>query len=184
MNLIRKQERLAHSLGISPKDYQPIQLHNPTEWIGNALWGVFIGLLLAFHLCFALVRVSGPSMQPTLQDKQFMLLARHHSVHRFDVVVLRERTEDGGESKQIVKRVIGLPGDHVQVTQGRLFINGEVYAEPYLDPANIHQFTTDDFELQVPEDHYFVMGDNRDISKDSRSVGSFVRSAVVGVQIR
>ena len=99
------------------------------------------------------------------------------------MVVLKEREQEGGETKTIVKRLIGLPNDKIEVRNGRLFINGEEYEEPYLDKANTNKFQKENWEIIVPDDHYFVLGDNRDVSKDSRQVGSFIKSSVVGKRI-
>ena len=76
-----------------------------------------------------------------------------------------------------------MPGDTVTVLNGELFINDKKYEEDYLDEKNIKKWKQTSITIKVPKNHYFVMGDNRDISKDSRMVGNFVDSAVVGVKM-
>lgn len=185
MNYIEeKQKKLAQSLGVEPEDNNPLVLDKPKSPILKGYAFLIIGvLLIAFQMCFGIVRVSGPSMLPTLHDKDFMLISKYDRVDRFDVVVLKERVADNVPSKNIVKRVIGFGGDRVAVVNGQLFINNVAYNEYYLDSANTEAFKNVNFDITVPEDHIFVMGDNRDVSKDSRTVGSFKKSAVIGVKI-
>ena len=179
-----KQKKLAQSLGIEPESNNPLILDKPKSPILKGYIFLIIGvLLIAFQMCFGIVRVSGPSMLPTLHDKDFLLISKYDRVDRFDVVVLKERITDNGPSKNIVKRVIGFGGDRVTVVNGQLFINNVAYNEYYLDSANTDAFKNVNFDITVPDDHLFVMGDNRDVSKDSRTVGSFKKSAVIGVKI-
>ena len=179
-----KQAKLAKSLGIEPEVNKSLVLDKPKSPIlkGYVFLGIGI-LLIAFQMCFGVVRVSGPSMLPTLHDKDFMLISKYDRVDRFDIVVLKERVADNGPSKNIVKRVIGFGGDRVTVVDGQLFVNNIAYNEYYLDDANTELFKNVNFDITVPDDYLFVMGDNRDVSKDSRTVGSFKKSAVIGVII-
>lgn len=179
-----KQAKLAKSLGIEPEVNKPLVLDKPKSPIlkGYVFLGIGI-LLIAFQMCFGVVRVSGPSMLPTLHDKDFMLISKYDRVDRFDIVVLKERVADNGPSKNIVKRVIGFGGDRVTVVDGQLFVNNIAYNEYYLDDANTELFKNVNFDITVPDDYLFVMGDNRDVSKDSRTVGSFKKSAIIGVKI-
>lgn len=179
-----KQKKLAQSLGIEPEINNPLILDKPKSPILKGYVFLTIGILLiVFQMCFGIVRVSGPSMLPTLHDKDFMLISKYDRVDRFDIVVLKERVADNGPSKNIVKRVIGFGGDRVTVVKGQLFINNIAYNEYYLDDKNIEAFQNVDFDITVPDGHLFVMGDNRDVSKDSRTVGSFKKSAVIGVKV-
>ena len=179
-----KQAKLAKSLGIESEVNKPLVLDKPKSPIlkGYVFLGIGI-LLIAFQMCFGVVRVSGPSMLPTLHDKDFMLISKYDRVDRFDIVVLKERVADNVPSKNIVKRVIGFGGDRVTVVDGQLFVNNIAYNEYYLDDANTELFKNVNFDITVPDDYLFVMGDNRDVSKDSRTVGSFKKSAVIGVKI-
>lgn len=149
---------------------------------------IFIGILLSsmviFHLVFSIVRVDGQSMDPTLHSNQFLLLKKNTQPSHFDIVVLTERLEPNGKEKQIVKRIIGFGGERVTVLNGRLFINDTEYIEGYLSDELSKHFKEQSFTIMVPDGYVFVMGDNRDISKDSRSVGCFKLESINGVILR
>lgn len=185
MNYIEeKRHKLAKSLGVAPENTNPLILDKPKSPVLKGYLFLIIGLLLiVFQLCFGIVRVSGPSMMSTLHDNDFILISKYDRVDRFDIVVLKERVADNGPSKNVIKRVIGFGGDRITVVDGQLFINNVSYDEYYLDDENTQVFRTVNFDITVPEGHLFVMGDNRDISKDSRTVGSFKESSVIGVKI-
>lgn len=134
------------------------------------------------------VRVDGQSMYPTLNDGDFavvnaMYLSKE-DVQRFDVVVLECDVLD----KDIVKRIIGLPGETVTYREDRLYINGVYYAEPFLDQNYIEEAKsnyqtdrfTNDFEITLKDDEIFVLGDNRLHSTDSRALGNFSYDDIVG----
>ncbi|GEK91594.1 signal peptidase I [Alkalibacterium kapii] len=147
--------------------------------------GVF--LLIRLYIV-APVSVEGSSMEPTLQDGDHLLLNKIGDIDRFDVIVFPAPEENG---KQFIKRVIGLPGDEITFQDQTLFINGETIEEDYIDLSNVSdadlQSLNSDFSLdsledveQVPEDSYFVLGDNRVNSKDSRSFGFIDKDNVTG----
>lgn len=147
------------------------------------LYAFIIMLFIGFNMVFSVAKVSGNSMDSTLHDGQYILLNKHEKVKRFDIVVLKERQKKDGPTKSIVKRVIGFGGDTITVIDGELYINNKRYKEPYLDTENIQRFKNIDWTIKVPKNHVFVMGDNRDISADSRLVGSFKTSAISGVKV-
>ena len=131
--------------------------------------------------------VSGRSMMPTLQDGDkgminvFASLA--FGLNRFDVVAVVE--PESGE--QWVKRVIGLPGERVKYQDGVLYINGEVMDEPFLNEEFItssgytmQTFSRDVAEVTLADNEYFLVGDNRQESYDSRARGPFHRSDIIG----
>lgn len=128
--------------------------------------------------------IAGNSMFPTLQNGDKMLVNTQATINRFDIVVFR----DTG-MKPVVKRVIGLPGDTLYVHNGELFINGIQTPEPYLKSLGEgdNGLQTSNFVLSeitespvVPENEYFVMGDNRRDSYDSRHYGTIREEAVIG----
>lgn len=137
----RKRERLAQSLGVEETKRNPIELDHQASPLFQSYLLMAVGVLLVlFHLNFAIIRVSGPSMQPTLYNNNMMIVSKHQKVRRFDVVVLKERITKDGPSKNIVKRVIGFGGDRVTVVNGQLYVNNKEYDEYYLDADNIKAF--------------------------------------------
>lgn len=148
---------------------------------------IVLSVIIAYILFVAIrtflffpFQVVGESMYPTLQTGDRLILNRLGNVDRFDVVVF-PAPDDTGE--EYVKRVVGVPGDEITYYQDDLYVNGELTEEPYLDAmkevAGERQLTNDFtlYELSngeaatVPEDMYFVLGDNRWVSKDSREFG-------------
>ena len=123
-------------------------------------------------------RVEGPSMAPTLGGGQYLLIDKVGPViaepRRGDVVVFHV---PGHEHLDFVKRVIGLPGDTVRIADGRVFLNGEALDEPYL----VHGDADDLAPTTVPPGAYFVLGDNRPESTDSRRFGVVPAGHVVGI---
>lgn len=125
------------------------------------------------------VRVEGTSMLPGLEDSDRLfinkLAFRVGEIHRGDVVVFRYPRD---ETKSYIKRVIALPGDIVRIDHGSLYVNGLAVPEPYV-PA---RFADDRSQpaLKISPGHYFVMGDHRVISSDSREFGPVDRSLIYG----
>lgn len=119
--------------------------------------------------------VNGTSMDSTLKNGDLMILNKIEyltsDIERFDIVVIKH------DDKHIIKRVIGMPGDTVACVDNVLYINDEVVNEPYLDEGTI---TTDFYVAKIPEDKYFVLGDNRRVSLDSRSIGLINKSDIEG----
>ena len=125
---------------------------------------VLTAIIITRLFFFSPIRVNGTSMYPTLQDKEFMILNKislKQGINRFDIVVVQDNN-----NKYIIKRVIGLPGESVMYKDNKLYINGKVVEDNY------SKTTTNDFDnVVLGENEYFVMGDNRTVSKDSRIIG-------------
>lgn len=118
--------------------------------------------------------VNGDSMDNTLKDGHIVLINKlsyvFGDVKRFDIVVLNNETD----SDKIIKRVIGLPNEKIEYKEGKLFINdSEIKLEIKFED-------TEDFVFETKENEYFVLGDNRDVSKDSRVLGNFNKEDIVG----
>lgn len=118
--------------------------------------------------------VSGPSMNETLTDGQLVvvnkLIYRVSDIKRFDIVVIDSEVA----KEMLIKRVIGLPNEKIEYKDNQLYINGE------LVNVNFKHLETADFEYTTKEGEYFVMGDNRPISKDSRSIGPVKEKEITG----
>ncbi|MGX7039741.1 signal peptidase I [Vagococcus fessus] len=162
------------------------------EIIGNIVWLVCVAavLIAVRQFIFTPVLVSGHSMDPTMADRERVFALRSKDIERFDIVTFPAPDEP---KKSYIKRVIGLPGDKVKFVNDQLFINGKEIKEPYLDEfksklkegeylttvldqeGKIHsEFALEnlfDGNDTVPEGKLFVMGDNRQISKDGRMIG-------------
>jgi signal peptidase I len=131
------------------------------------------------------VTVVGMSMTPTLSNSQRYLLNRWvfhlRQPQRSEVVVLRDPSDNGYS----VKRVIGVAGDTIALKQGEVYVNGQKLVEPYLlagTPTYTSSFR--DQVFHCPPGHYFLLGDNRKNSVDSRSYGPVPRANILGLVIR
>ncbi len=149
------------------------------EWTKALLIAVGIAAIIRYFL-FAPIVVDGLSMMPTLHNGDRMIVSKlHNEPKRFDIVVFH-----APENKDYIKRVIGLPGDKVEYINDTLFINGKAYDEPYLEDYKVQMgdtLLTDNFVVEeIPEGHIFVMGDNRQYSRDSRHIGTVDLDKIVG----
>lgn len=131
--------------------------------------GVFI---IAWFAIFSTIEIEGNSMYPTFNDGDFCIVWRHSKVERGDVVAIY--SEDF--KKILYKRVIGVGGDTVEISNGYVYVNGESLEESYINGA-----TEGSLYEEVPVGKLFVMGDNRPGSADSRHVGSLNEKDVKGV---
>lgn len=158
------------------------------DWV-TALGVAIIAALLIRTYLFVPILVDGESMMPTLHDKNRMIVNKIGYItgepKRGEIVVFH--APDG---RDYIKRVIGLPGDSVEYKNDILYINGEKVDEPYLDKYKKQVETgtlTEDFTLEslydikrLPKNKYWLMGDNRRWSKDSREIGPIKRDKIVG----
>jgi len=136
---------------------------------------VFI-LAFAASGCVKPVRVEGAAMLPTLNDGDRWLTTAASDLKRGDIIVFRYPKD---ETKSYVKRVVGLPGERVEIRAGVVRINGEPIVEDYLD-QNYNHSSQWFPERVIPDNQYFVLGDNRDNSSDSRYWGTVDRSLIEG----
>lgn len=121
------------------------------------------------------VRVNGNSMKPTLFDREILLLTKNNrNIKRFDIIVLKF------EGERLVKRVVGLPGEHLKYVNNQLYINDNLIEDSYSNAITI-SFDIKELGYEVvPDNHYFVLGDNRSESKDSRFFGMVDIDDIVG----
>jgi signal peptidase I len=133
-------------------------------------------LYVGINAISARVRVDGFSMRPTLDDGEFVLVNRmsyrFSAIDRGDIIVFNY---PANPEQELIKRVIGLPGDLVKVANGQVSINGHILDEPYIAAAP--QYTG---EWIVPESYLFVLGDNRNNSSDSHAWGMLPINNIVG----
>jgi len=145
---------------------------------------VVLAIILYFGISFAVqaVHVEGLSMFATLDDNDYLIANkidyRLHPPQRGDIVILRPPTDN---SKDFIKRVIALPGERLLIRDGVVYINGHKLDEPYLPEAwtVFNNWGGTDGVVMGP-DQYFVMGDNRNKSQDSRSFGPITRDRIDG----
>ncbi len=150
------------------------------SWIRDLLETVVPALIIVLVVNLFLAqatRVEGQSMEPSLYNDQRLIIEKvsyhFHPPRRGDIVVLKLPNRPG---PPLIKRVIGLPGEMVEIQQGHVYINGELLQEPYLTQLT---FSSHSREV-VPEDSIFVLGDNRGYSSDSRSFGVVKLEYVIG----
>lgn len=132
---------------------------------------IIIAVILIRTFIITPVRVDGASMDQTLEDGQILLLYKLANVDYGDIVVLDEEKE--GEI--IIKRIIGMPGDTVSIRDNTIYVNGEEVEEDYA-----YGETSDYEEITLDDDEYFILGDNRPISKDSRYFGPVKEDEIIG----
>jgi signal peptidase I len=141
---------------------------------------IVLGRAVAFQPCF----VPTSSMAPTLQKGDYLLLNtliyRLGEPQRGDVVVFRAPPNADPDTRDFVKRVVGLPGDTLAVWNGRLFRNGQVVSEPYIKEYMDYTYPGPGSSFQVPAGQLFVLGDNRNISDDSHLWGPLPRANLLG----
>lgn len=150
------------------------------DWVRTVLFSILLAALILQVVRPTIVKET--SMLPTLQPNDYLMLERvSHRMGRLergDIVVFKTGllTEDGRE-KNLIKRIVGLPGDHVEIKGGSVYVNGERLEEAY-----IRGETDGRVDLVVETGRYFVMGDNRPVSLDSRSseVGQIDGGTIMG----
>lgn len=141
------------------------------ETIKNLIPYVLIIVIVILIRTFVMtpVRVNGPSMDNTLKNGQIMILNKLSKYKRGDIVVV-----DLGNEK-IIKRIVALPGESIYCLNGEIYINDEKFKEDYISSE-----TLDFTKVFIQEDEYFVMGDNRTVSMDSRTFGPINKSQLMG----
>jgi signal peptidase I len=152
--------------------------HEIRGWFRDVLFAFATAIFIVIFVIQP-VKVEGTSMLPRLVDQERIFvnrfIYRFAQIERGDIVVFwypRDRT------KSFIKRVLAVPGDEVEIRYGSLYINGRRAQEPYLRPEYSDH---DSFrKQQVPADHYFVLGDHRNSSNDSRNWGFVSRDLIYG----
>lgn len=147
-------------------------------WLRDLLISAGISILIITFL-YQPVRVEGTSMLPRLEDHDRLFINKfvYHieSIQRGDVVVFHYPRDP---EKSYIKRVIGLPGDRIWIDRGEVWVNGTELHENYV--PDLYRDSRSMAELVIPEDSYFMMGDHRSISSDSREFGPVERELIYG----
>jgi signal peptidase I len=157
-------------------------LRNIIEWVAIIAAALIVALVIKTFL-FQAFYIPSESMEPTLKPGDRVLVNKLsydlHGIHRGDIVVFKRPPAEAGDPtiKDLIKRVVGLPGDTIEARNGQVYINGQPLKESYLPPGTV----TTNLPLQkISPGQYFVMGDNRTNSKDSRYIGTIPGSLIVG----
>jgi len=147
-------------------------------WLRDLLIASAASVFMVLFL-YQPVRVEGTSMLPRLEDRDRLFINKfvYHftAIERGDVVVFRYPRDP---EKSYIKRVIALPGDTLRIDHGRVYVNGKLLHEPYVPLEYRDSQST--AEIVIPDDCYFMMGDHRSISQDSRAFGPVDRSLIYG----
>ncbi|WP_146624053.1 signal peptidase I [Enterococcus florum] len=137
-----------------------------------------IGLHI-YQVIYPEFMVDGDSMYPTFINEEQIKVKAHHQPKRWDVVVFQPPEES--EETTYLKRIIGVPGDHIRYKDDQLYLNNIAVDDPFSE-------NTDNFDIRrllgikkIPEGYYFVLGDNRGISKDSRLFGLVPEDNIIGI---
>jgi len=178
------------------QDYESPTVHEPTpqeppvkrsggfwsalSWVRDLAFSVLIAVILIVFI-YQPVKVEGTSMQPTLADQERIFINKftYHfglgDIQRGDMVVFWFPLDP---SKSYIKRVIGIPGDIVRIEAGTVFVNGQELNEAYVPDEFRDRVSYE--ERRVPDGEYFVLGDHRNSSSDSRTWGFVKRDAIYG----
>ena len=157
--------------------------------LARIVWGwlffifmMIVVIYLVVHIAGHQTKVSGNSMYPTIADGDSIVIDRityrFLEPRRFDVIIFPSQYQEG---IHYVKRIIGLPGETVQITDGRVYINGSLLKERF-DFGDIASAGVAQSQVVLGEDQYFVLGDNRSESNDSRepAIGNVPRDSIIG----
>lgn len=167
------------------------------DWVVPVVEGLLLFLIINSFV--SLTRISGDSMFPTLRNNEFVILLKKASIHRNDVIVFKAYGVDNNNpdvkiNTKYTKRVIGMPGDEIKYTKnGDLYVNNKLESQSYIPKSERTTGTLNlllpeykglslgtNLSFKVPRNEYFVLGDNRKVSNDSRYYGFVPKRKVVG----
>jgi signal peptidase I len=161
-----------------PEEPQGSGLNALYSWARDFFFSFIILFFLGLFL-YQPVKVEGGSMEPGLEDQERIFINKlvYHweSIERDDIIVFRYPRDP---RKSFIKRVVGLPGDRIRISYGRLYVNGRQVDEPYV-PLQ-YEDSRSYPETAIPPDTYFVLGDHRSMSNDSRDFGPVPRNYIYG----
>jgi signal peptidase I len=162
----------------APVAVAPVQRSGIGLWMRDLVVSAVASVLIITFL-YQPVRVEGTSMLPRLEDRDRLFINKfvYHvsSIERSDVVVFHYPRDP---EKSYIKRVIALPGDRLRIDRGDVWLNGKLLAEPYVPDE--YRDSRSMAEIVIPANTYFMMGDHRSISSDSREFGPVERPLIYG----
>ncbi|WP_318767526.1 signal peptidase I [Lactiplantibacillus carotarum] len=169
---------------------------NIMSWVLPIVVGLLIAMVIR-HFVFTMVRVDGPSMEPNLENNERVAVVKTAKIKHLSVIVFNAyKVDPDASSKNVkyVKRVIGMPGDTVKAQDGKIYVNGKAISQSFISQFERTQGTGnwDIYALsnrnawtlkttKVPKNSYFVLGDHRSVSNDSRYWGFVPKKSVIGV---
>jgi signal peptidase I len=177
---VKEQVQQSGSNGVEPaeKPSSPTKVMILSVWLRDLIISLAIACFIIIFL-YQPVKVEGTSMMPSLSDQERVFVNkfvyRLEPIQRGDVIVFRYPRDP---SKSFIKRVIGLSGDHIQIDAGRVYVNGHLLDEDYVPTAYEDERSYQ--EIVVPPNSYFVLGDHRSLSNDSRDFGPVNQSYIYG----
>ena len=169
----------------SPNFASPIEPEQPSSlkrelrtWSRDVAFAMALALIIIVFL-YQPVKVEGTSMAPLLSDQERIFINKYvyrfEPIHRGDVVVFWYPLD---RTKSFIKRVVGLPGEKLEIRDGELYVNGKQIRESYVPSSYFDDSSYG--PIKIPPDQYFVMGDHRDSSNDSRIFGPVPRKYIYG----
>jgi signal peptidase I len=148
------------------------------SWARDLFFSIVVSLFIILFV-YQPVKVEGGSMEPGLEDQERIfinkLVYRIEAIGRGDIIVFRYPRD---LRKNFIKRVIAVSGDRIRISRGRVYVNGQLIQEPYVPEQ--YQDSRSAAEITIPADSYFVMGDHRTMSNDSREFGPVSRDLIYG----
>jgi signal peptidase I len=148
------------------------------KWLREVVLSLGISIFIVVFL-YQPVKVEGTSMMPGLADQERIFINKYayrlEAIERGDVVVFRY---PGDPSKNYIKRIVGVPSDRIEIVRGGVLVNGRRLEEPYVPEQFRDERSME--EVTVPAGSYFVLGDHRNLSSDSRDFGVVERQAIFG----
>lgn len=167
-----------HSNSSEERHTAPAGVAGLGRWARDIVISLAISAFIIIFL-YQPVKVEGTSMQPGLADQERIFINkfvyRFETINRGDIIVFHYPLDP---SKSYIKRVVGLPGDHIEISDGRVYVNGRALNEGYI-PEQYEDWRSYPNSV-VPAHHYFVLGDHRNLSNDSRDFGPVDESFIYG----
>lgn len=152
------------------------------EFIKDILMYAIIVVIIFLIRLYVIVpaEVIGPSMEPTLNDKEIVVMdqigPKYYKYKRFDVIVF-----EYDSPSYLIKRIVGLPGEKIQIKDNTLFVDDEEVEQAFATTGDTKDFSINDLEYTtIPNDMYLVLGDNRENSTDSRTIGLIPKDKITG----